>query len=321
MTRILVTGAAGFIGSHLSEALIARGDEVIGIDNFDPFYPRPIKERNLEGLQDQKGFTFKELDLLDRAALQGLLTPDAVVVHLAAKAGVRPSLAAPLDYVRANLLGTQSVVDAARGAGVSRFVFGSSSSVYGNDTPPPFREDVPAVGAISPYGATKRAGEILLNAFAPHAKLKAAALRFFTVYGPRQRPDLAIHSFAHRFAKGEPVTLFGDGSESRDYTYVADIVSGVTAAIDWTAKAPVGLEIFNLGSREPVPLKTMVDELASAMGVTPQIQWAPRQPGDVLHTFADLTKSERMLGFRPRTTFREGIRQFLTWFEETYARQ
>jgi UDP-glucuronate 4-epimerase len=177
------------------------------------------------------------------------------------------------------------------------------------------------VGAISPYGATKRAGEILLNSFAPHAKLKAAALRFFTVYGPRQRPDLAIHSFAHRFAKGEPVTLFGDGSESRDYTYVADIVTGVTAAIDWTAKAPVGLEIFNLGSREPVPLKTMVDELAGAMGVTPQIQWAPRQPGDVLHTFADLTKSERVLGFRPRTTFREGIRQFLTWFEETYARQ
>ncbi|HSE68508.1 MAG TPA: NAD-dependent epimerase/dehydratase family protein, partial [Gemmatimonadales bacterium] len=185
MTRILVTGAAGFIGSHLSEALIARGDEVIGIDNFDPFYPRPIKERNLEGLQHQEGFTFKELDLLDRAALQGLLTPDSVVVHLAAKAGVRPSLAAPLDYVRANLLGTQSVVDAARGAGVSRFVFGSSSSVYGNDTPPPFREDVPAVGAISPYGATKRGGEILLNSFAPHAKLRAAALRFFTVYGPR----------------------------------------------------------------------------------------------------------------------------------------
>ena len=321
MTRVLVTGSAGFIGSHLGEALLARGDEVVGIDNFDPFYPREVKERNLAHLEGKPGFRFQELDLLATDAIARLLTPESVVVHLAAKAGVRPSLAAPLEYVRTNLLGTQSLLDAARAAGVSRIVFGSSSSVYGNDTQPPFREDVPAVGAISPYGATKRSCELLLNALAPHFGMRVAALRFFTVYGPRQRPDLAIHSFAHRFARGEPITLFGDGSESRDYTYVADIVAGVMAAIDWTARAPLGCEIFNLGSRDPVSLKAMVSELAEAMGVVPQIKWAPRQPGDVLHTFADLTKSERVLGYRPRTPFRDGIRQFLAWFEETYARQ
>ena len=321
MTRVLVTGSAGFIGSHLGEALLARGDEVVGIDNFDPFYPREVKERNLAHLEGKSGFQFQELDLLETDAIARLLTPESVIVHLAAKAGVRPSLAAPLEYVRTNLLGTQSLLDAARATGVSRVVFGSSSSVYGNDTQPPFREDVPAVGAISPYGATKRSCELLLNALAPHFGLRVAALRFFTVYGPRQRPDLAIHSFAHRFARGEPITLFGDGSESRDYTYVADIVAGVMAAVDRTARAPVGFEIFNLGSRDPVSLKAMVSELAEAMGVVPQIKWAPRQPGDVLHTFADLTKSERMLGYRPRTPFRDGIRQFLAWFEETYARQ
>jgi nucleoside-diphosphate-sugar epimerase len=321
MTRILVTGAAGFIGSHLSEALIERGDEVVGIDNFDPFYPREVKERNLSGLLPRSGFSFAEMDLLDGTGIKRLLTPDTVVVHLAAKAGVRPSLAAPLDYVRANLLGTQAVLDAVRAVGGTRIVFGSSSSVYGNDTPPPFREDAPAVGAISPYGATKRAGELILGALAPHARFRAAGLRFFTVYGPRQRPDLAIHAFAHRLAAGEAITLFGDGTESRDYTYIADIIAGVIAAVDWTASAPVGLELFNLGSRDPVPLKVMVDELAGAMGVEPKVEWSSRQPGDVLHTFADLSKSERMLGYRPRTRFPDGIRKFVAWFEETYARQ
>lgn len=321
MTRVLVTGAAGFIGSHVSEALLARGDEVVGIDNFDPFYPRPVKERNLAGLQGRQGFTFHEMDLLDPGALVRLLGKDTVVLHLAAKAGVRPSLAAPLEYTRANLLGTQAVFDAARSAGVSRVVFGSSSSVYGNDTPAPFREDAPAVNQISPYGATKRAGELLFGALAPHAGFCGASLRFFTVYGPRQRPDLAIHSFAHRFAKGEPITLFGDGHESRDYTYISDIVAGVLASIDWTRSAPLGMEIFNLGSRDPIPLKVMVDELAEAMRVVPQIKWAPRQPGDVLHTFADVSKAERMLGYSPRTRFPDGIRQFVAWFEEAYARQ
>jgi UDP-glucuronate 4-epimerase len=321
VTRVLVTGAAGFIGSHLAETLIRRGDQVVGVDNFDPSYPRETKQRNLANLLGKPGMVFRELDILDTVGLEGLLTPATVIVHLAAKAGVRDSLVTPLEYVRVNLLGTQSVLEAARAARVSRIVFGSSSSVYGDDTPLPFREDAPATGAVSPYGATKRGGEMLLTALAPHAGFRAAILRFFTAYGPRQRPDLAIHVFARRFAEGQSVTLFGDGSESRGYTYIGDIVAGIAAAIDWTATAPVGHEIFNLGGPDPVALTTMVEELARAMGVLPQIEWCGRQPGDIRHTFADLSKSERMLGFRQQTSFSDGLRQFVSWFEETYARQ
>ncbi|MBK6424231.1 MAG: NAD-dependent epimerase/dehydratase family protein [Gemmatimonadetes bacterium] len=321
MTRVLLTGAAGFIGSHLAEHLLRRGDEVVGIDNFDPFYPRAVKERNLATARAMPGFQFQERDLLDTAALGALLTPASVVVHLAAKAGVRPSLEDPAGYVRANIAGTQSLVDAARAAGVTRFVFGSSSSVYGDDTPAPFREDAAAIHPISPYAATKRAGELLLEALAPHAGLRVASLRFFTVYGPRQRPDLAIHKFTGRLARGEAITMFGEGTEARDYTYIDDIVAGVLAAVDWTATAPVGVEPFNLGGNEAVPLRRMIETIAGALGVTPRIERAPRQPGDVLLTSADLAKSARVLGYHPATPFPEGIRRFVAWYRETNARQ
>ncbi|MBK6779540.1 MAG: NAD-dependent epimerase/dehydratase family protein [Gemmatimonadetes bacterium] len=321
MTRVLLTGAAGFIGSHLAEHLLRRGDEVVGIDNFDPFYPRAVKERNLATARAMRGFQFQERDLLDTAALGALLTPASVVVHLAAKAGVRPSLEDPAGYVRANIAGTQSLVDAARAAGVTRFVFGSSSSVYGDDTPAPFREDAAAIHPISPYAATKRAGELLLEALAPHAGLRVASLRFFTVYGPRQRPDLAIHKFTGRLARGEAITMFGEGTEARDYTYIDDIVAGVLAAVDWTATAPVGVEPFNLGGNEAVPLRRMIETIAGALGVTPRIERAPRQPGDVLLTSADLAKSARVLGYHPATPFPEGIRRFVAWYRETNARQ
>ena len=321
MTRVLLTGAAGFIGSHLAEHLLRRGDEVVGIDNFDPFYPRSIKERNLTTARTLGGFQFHELDLLETPRLAALLTPDTVVVHLAAKAGVRPSLEDPAGYVRANIAGTQSLVDAARGAGVRRVVFGSSSSVYGDDTPAPFREDAAAIHPISPYAATKRAGELLLEALAPHAGLRVASLRFFTVYGPRQRPDLAIHKFTGRLARGEAITMFGECTEARDYTYIDDIVAGVLAALDWTATAPVRVEAFNLGGNEAVPLRRMIETIAGALGVTPRIERAPRQPGDVLLTSADLTKSARVLGYHPGTPFPEGIRRFVAWYRETHARQ
>ena len=325
MTRVLVTGAAGFIGSHLAEALVARGDQVVGVDNFDPFYARADKERNLTGLLGSSGaadkFAFHEADILDLDRMTALLSGDTVVVHLAAKAGVRPSLADPVAYARTNLLGTSVLLEAARRAGVTRVVFGSSSSVYGDDSPTPFKEDAAAVQPVSPYAATKRGGELAVEALAPHQKLRAAALRFFTVYGPRQRPDLAIHAFARRMAAGEPITLFGDGTSSRDYTYVDDIIDGVIAAIDWTRTAPVGLEVFNLGNSHPVPLTTMVDEIAGALGVTPRIQWAPPQPGDVRHTMADLTKATHVLGFHPRVPFREGIERFVAWFRTVHARQ
>ncbi len=318
MTRVLVTGAAGFIGSHLVEALAGRGDAVVGIDNFDPFYDRGMKEANLRDAGRGR-FRFHEQSILEVDRLAALLTAETVLVHLAAKAGVRPSIADPAGYARVNVEGTAAVLEAARRAGVSRVIFGSSSSVYGDTTPAPFREDAPAVDPVSPYAATKRAGELLVRAAAPLHGFRAAALRFFTVFGPRQRPDLAIHAFARRMADGRPLVLFGDGTQARDYTYCDDIVAGVVAAVDWTAGAPVGMEVFNLGGSRPLPLKILVGELSAAMGMNPVIQWAPMQPGDVQLTCADADKARRVLGFEAHTPFAEGIQRFAAWFWRAYA--
>jgi UDP-glucuronate 4-epimerase len=320
VTKVLVTGAAGFIGSHLIEALVSQGDEVVGIDNFDAFYPRAMKERNLAEMGPRPGFSFWEHDMLDVAAVRERLSPDTVVVHLAAKAGVRPSLADPVGYARANVTGTAAVLEAARQAGVSRIVFGSSSSVYGDSTPVPFREDAVAVTPVSPYAATKRAGELLLSSIAPIYGFRAASLRFFTVYGPRQRPDLAIHAFTRKMVEGRTLTLFGDGTQARDYTYCQDIIAGVLAAIRWTESAPVGVDTFNLGGNRSISTGDMVAEIAAAVGVEPKVEWAPMQPGDVQRTAADLTKSSSVLGYMPKTPFREGVRRFVQWYREAYGR-
>jgi UDP-glucuronate 4-epimerase len=320
VTRVLITGAAGFIGSHLVEALVRRGDEVIGIDNFDPFYPRSMKEGNLAEIGAPRGFTFHEQDMLDVETLQARLTPETVIVHLAAKAGVRPSLADPVGYARANVTGTAAVIEAARRAGVTRFVFGSSSSVYGDSTPVPFREDAVAIEPVSPYAATKRAGELFLDSVAPIYGLRCASLRFFTVYGPRQRPDLAIHAFARKMMKGDTLTLFGDGTQARDYTYCDDIVAGVIASVLWTETAPIGVETFNLGGNRSIRTGDMVAEIAGALGIEPKIQWGPMQPGDVQRTAADISKSGAVLGYAPQTPFPDGIRRFVGWFRGAYAR-
>jgi UDP-glucuronate 4-epimerase len=320
VTRVLVTGAAGFIGSHLVEALARRGDEIVGIDNFDPFYPRAMKEANLAEMGQLPCFTFWEQDMLDVEAVARLLTPDTVLVHLAAKAGVRPSIVDPIGYARANVTGTAAVLEAARRVGTSRIVFGSSSSVYGDSTPVPFREDAVAVEPVSPYAATKRAGELFLHSIAPIYQFRAVSLRFFTVYGPRQRPDLAIHAFARKMVEGRTLTLFGDGTQARDYTYCDDIVAGVLSAIAWTETAPVGVETFNLGGNRSIPTEGMVKEIADALGIEPRIEWAPMQPGDVQRTAADLSKSGALLGYAPQTPFPEGIRRFVAWFREAYGR-
>ena len=316
-----MTGAAGFIGSHVVESLLERGDEVIGIDNFDPFYSRELKEGNLTGARRHSRFTFFEGDIGDLSLLRSALTSETVILHLAAKAGVRPSIADPVGYARANVLGTATVVEAARQAGVRRMVLASSSSVYGNDTPSPFREDASALHPVSPYAATKRGAELLLMSVAPLIDLRVAALRYFTVFGPRQRPDLAIHSFARRMLAGEAITLFGTGSEARDYTYCADIVAGTLAAMDWTATAPAGVEVFNLGGNRSIALRELVESLAAAIGVVPKIMWAPMQPGDVNFTSADLSKSLRVLGYSPATSFEEGIDRFVEWCRGVYGHQ
>lgn len=321
MTRVLVTGAAGFIGSHLVEALLARGDEVVGVDSFDPFYPRAYKELNLAPALANPAYRFVEGDILDSASVASLLTPDTLVVHLAARAGVRPSIHDPVGYARTNVSGTAAVVEAMRAAGATRLAFGSSSSVYGNTTPAPFRETAPALDPVSPYASTKRAGELLLASLAPILGLKVAALRYFTVFGPRQRPDLAIHAFARRMLQGRSLTLFGDGSQARDYTYCTDIVAGTVAAIDWLETAPVGVEYFNLGGSRPVALREMVATLSEALGVTPEVEWLPMQPGDVELTSADLEKSGRVLGFAPRVGFEQGISRFVEWCRAFYESQ
>jgi len=320
VTRLLVTGAAGFIGSHVAEALVARGDEVVGLDNFDAFYPRAVKQANLAALGRSPRFRLVEGDVRDREAVAALLTADSVVVHLAALAGVRPSLEDPARYASVNIEGTAVLLEAARRAGARRVVFGGSSSVYGDTAPVPFAEDWPALMPISPYAATKRAGELLCATFAQLYGMRIMALRFFTVYGPRQRPDLAIHKFTRLIAAGRPVPFFGDGSTERDYTYIDDIVRGVLAAVDWTAGAGAPFEIVNLGESRTTTLDALVTLISRAVGRAAQLERLPPQPGDVQRTCADVRKAGRLLGYRPSTTIEDGIPRFVRWFEETHGR-
>ena len=317
--NLLITGAAGFIGSHVSEALIERGHEVTGVDNFDPFYAREVKERNLAGLRKLPGFRFVEADVArDPMPLDGV----EAVLHLAAKPGVRPSLEDPGAYMEANVTATARLIDAARRMGIARIVFGSSSSVYGNATPAPFAEDGPAVSPISPYAASKRAGELLAYAFAHLYPLKIICLRFFTVYGPRQRPDLAIHKFTDLIARGRPLRMHGDGSSERDYTYITDAVGGILAGLEWTASAAPGtVETVNLGGGARVRLDRLIALIAAALGQEARIERHPDQPGDVRLTDADLVHAGRVLGFRPRVGIEEGIRKFVDWYEGVHGRQ
>jgi UDP-glucuronate 4-epimerase len=322
--RVLVTGAAGFIGSHVCDALVARDEEVVGIDNFDPFYPRAMKERNLAGLRRAKGFRFVEVDIVHQALpLDGV----AAVLHLAARPGVRPSIEDPAAYAETNVTGTVRVLEAARRAGIGRIVFGSSSSVYGDATPAPFAEDAAAVRPISPYAASKRAGELMAHAFAHLYGMQIACLRFFTVYGPRQRPDLAIHRFTHLIAAGQPVRMHGDGSSERDYTYITDCVDGVLAAVDWTARPRAGGErgglaqAINIGGGARVRLDRLIELIGKTLGREVRIERHADQPGDVRLTAADLCRAEQELGYRPAVGIEEGIRQFVRWYEATHGRQ
>lgn len=318
---VLVTGAAGFIGSHVCGALVGAGFEVRGVDNFDPFYDRRIKQAGVAELQRRGGFTLLEADIRDTGAMARAVRGCELVVHLAARAGVRPSIADPALYASINVEGTVRVLEACRQAGIGRFVFGSSSSVYGDTTPVPFREDAPAVDPVSPYAATKRAGELICAVYAGLHGFRVAALRFFTVYGPRQRPDLAIHTFTRLLAEGRPIEQFGDGSSERDYTHIDDIVQGVLGAADWTLGGEPAYEVVNLGGSRTVRLDYLVELIGRALGITPAIEVRPPQPGDVRRTCADITKARRLLGYAPTMRVETGIPQFVEWYEGAYGRE
>ncbi len=316
---VLVTGAAGFIGSHCCAALLRAGHRVVGLDNFDPFYPREIKEAGLKRLSAMDGFEFHEGDIRDQDLTRQLVADASVVLHLAARAGVRPSIQDPVGYVSVNIEGTAQLLEACHQEGTRRFVFGSSSSVYGDSTAAPFREDAPALDPISPYAATKRAGELLCHAFVHLHGLQIAALRFFTVYGHRQRPDLAIHKFTRLLASGERIERFGDGSSERDYTHVDDIVRGVVGAIEWTDTDTSCFEVFNLGESQTVSLGRLIDLIARALEVEPKITQLPDQPGDVRITYADIGKARRVLGYSPAVDIEAGIADFVAWYKEEHG--
>lgn len=315
--RALVTGGAGFIGSHLVDRLVLDGWHVTVVDNFDPFYDPAVKVANLAPYRRFHRVRIVEADIRDMAALQSRLSGDFdVIVHLAAKAGVRPSLVDPLAYTAVNVYGTQNLLELAREWETPLFIFGSSSSVYGVNPNVPWREDEHVLQPVSPYAATKVAGELLGHVYSHLYRMRVLALRFFTVFGPRQRPDLAIHSFAHRLLRGEPIPLYGDGASRRDYTFVTDIVEGICAAMRYDGSR---YEVINLGNDHPIGLQEVVACLADALRVRPTVHCLAAQPGDVPQTWADITKARRLLGYAPAMSFADGIKLFATWLRQPAA--
>ena len=308
--RILVTGGAGFIGSHLCTRLLARGDEVTAVDNFDPFYPERLKRRAIEPLL-RSGMRLVTADIRDEVAMEAAFQESRpeTVVHLAALAGVRPSLERPAAYMDVNVRGSAILLDAARKANVRRFIFGSSSSVYGEGAQPPFRETARIDSPLSPYAASKTAGELLARTFHNLYRIETVSLRFFTVYGPRQRPDLAIHKFSRLMLAGKKLPFFGDGGSRRDYTYVDDIVAGVVAAID----RPLIYDVVNLGGAHTTSLRDLIGLLEEALGIPAHLDLQPFQPGDMPLTSAEVTHAGEVLGYAPRTSMREGLRKFAEW--------
>lgn len=314
MKQILITGVAGFIGSHLADRLLGRGDVVCGLDNFNDYYDPAVKRRNIGDAMHHSNFVLHTGDICDEATVQRVFEqcrPD-VVVHLAARAGVRPSLQDPNLYHRVNVIGSQHILDACRRHKPSHLVFASSSSVYGGCTEVPFTEDNPVAQPISPYAATKRMNELMGHVYSHVHGLNVTMLRFFTVYGPRQRPDMAIHKFTRLIDEDKPVPMFGDGSTQRDYTYIRDILDGLVKAVD----TPFRFEIFNLGESCTTSLRELIDLVAAQLGKTPRIQQLPMQAGDVLITCANIDKARALLGYAPKTAMEKGIRRFVEWYRK-----
>ena len=315
--NILITGGAGFIGSHLVDYLLGEvGWNVVVVDDLNDFYSPEIKRSNIERSFSNPAFAFAEADIRDAAALRSVFEskPFDCIVHLAARAGVRPSLNEPKLYAETNINGTLNLLELAREHGVKQFVFGSSSSVYGINSKVPFAEDDRIYQPISPYAATKAAGELLCHTYSHLYNMRTVCLRFFTVYGARQRPDLAIHKFTKLITEGRPIQLFGDGTTRRDYTYIDDIIQGVCAAIDYEGSSH---EVFNLGESETTELSRLIELIEASLGIKAMIDRQPMQPGDVPLTYADISKARRMLGYDPTTKIEDGVPKFVDWFRST----
>jgi len=309
--RILVTGGAGFIGSHLVEKLLTSGHDVAILDDFNDFYDPQIKRENIAAVS--RDAAVHPVDLRDSAAVRNLFHQKKfeAIAHLAARAGVRPSILHPQLYYDTNVNGTLHLLDAGRVTGVERFIFASSSSVYGISKTVPFSEDQHLTQTISPYAATKIAGEFLCSTFSHLYQMRVVALRYFTVYGPRQRPDLAIHQFTRKIYAGQPIDQFGDGSTRRDYAYIDDIIQGTVAALDYGGPL---FDIFNLGENETIQLKDLIAAIENALGKKAKINRLPEQPGDVPLTYADIAKARKLLGYDPSTRLSDGLPRFIDWF-------
>lgn len=313
MDTILVTGCAGFIGSHVCTRLLSKGYKVIGVDNFDPFYSRAVKETNLNGFRNHPDFSFYEMDITQ--GLDGVKENNInVIIHLAAKAGVRPSIEDPAGYLKANINGTQKVHEFMQARSIHKLIFASSSSVYGNNKKMPFSEDDNVDNPISPYAFTKKAGELMNYTFHHLYNIDIINLRFFTVYGPGQRPDLAIHKFVKQISKNQPVVLFGDGHTARDYTYIDDTVSGILNAMEYCLQNTGVYITANLGNNNPVKLSELVDIIYLGMNKEKNVKYEAMQPGDVDITYADITKAGILFGYKPVTDMRNGIKKFIDWF-------
>jgi UDP-glucuronate 4-epimerase len=311
--KALITGAAGFIGSHLSERLLDDGLMVVGLDNFDDFYNPQIKRQNIKGCLKNKNFQLVEADIRDSAAMDKTIGGGVeIIVHLAARAGVRPSIEKPLLYADVNINGTMVLLEAAKKHKVNKFIFGSSSSVYGNNKKVPFSEDDNVDFPISPYAATKKAGELICHTYHHLYGISITPLRFFTVYGPRQRPDLAIHKFAQLIEQGKPIPVYGDGSMMRDFTYIDDIIDGTVAAMNKCT----GFSIYNLGESRPISVSDLIAEIEKALGKKAVKKYLPPQPGDVERTFADVTRAVNELGYKPNTTIQAGLAKFVQWLRQ-----
>ncbi len=319
MRNILITGGAGFIGSSLADRLLGMGENVVAIDNFDPFYRSEIKRRNLSAAFNHPNFRFIEGDIRDKGLIKETLADHHIdlVVHLAAKAGVRPSLSDPAEYYDVNVNGTLNILEGMKDLGIKKLVFASSSSVYGNNKTIPFMEDHSVDFPISPYASSKKSGELLCHVFSHLYNMDINCLRFFTVFGPRQRPDLAIHKFTKLISSDQPIPFYGDGSTSRDYTYIDDIVDGVVSAtlhLD-------GYAIINLGGSNPISLQDLVEKIGHLLKKTPKLDRKPMQPGDVELTYGSVAKAKELLNYSPKTGIDKGLKLFVDWYTQNEVQE